>query len=147
MDASVFRGETSFSLGLVLRDEQGHFVQGKNMRFSGEIAVMEAEARGVQEAIKWVEDRSWVNVIIECDSELVVKAIHNDTHYYLEVGHVLEFCKKKIRHRSDISICHVKKQVNRVAHLLARIESQVDCYNVFQSPPNVLLETLYSDFS
>lgn len=46
----------------------------------------------------------------------------------------------------DLYLHHVKKQTNRVAHILARVSYLVDCYNVFESPPDVLLETLYSEY-
>lgn len=57
VDAYVFKGESSFFIGMVLLDDHGYYV-GKNMRFSGEVTVMEAEARGIQEAINWIDDLS-----------------------------------------------------------------------------------------
>lgn len=147
VDASVFKGESSYSLGMVIRDDHGQFVTGKNMRCPGEITVMEAEARGVQEAIDWIEELSLQGVSIERDSELVVRAMHSDSEHYLEVGHSIESCKMNLRQRPDLSLCHVKKQLNHVAHLLVRVVCPVGCYNVFESPPNVLLETLFAEFS
>lgn len=58
------------------------------MRIGGRILVMDAQVRGVQEAIKWVEDQGIQQVIIECNAELVVAALHGKTLYLLEVGHV-----------------------------------------------------------
>lgn len=147
VDASVFKGESSFSIGMVLRDDHGHFVKGKNMCFSGEVTVMEAEARAVQEAISWIEELRLHGVSIESDAQLVVKAINDHSEYYLEVGHTLESCKMKLKNRPDLSLCHVKKHINRAAHLLARVECMVECYNVFESPPNVLLETILAEVS
>lgn len=47
VDASVVMGDSSYAVGMVIRDDRGRFVQGKNMRFLGMVTVLEAEARGV----------------------------------------------------------------------------------------------------
>lgn len=62
------------------------------MRFPGLVTVLEAEVKGVQEAFNWLEVLNLSNVTVECDSEVVMKAINKDTQYYLEVGHVFEWC-------------------------------------------------------
>lgn len=139
MEASIFSNDSSYGLGLVLRDDHGRFVTGKNMRIQAEITVLEAEASGVQEAINWIETLDLHGVSIESDSELVVKAIHNNTQYYLEIGHTIEVCKRKLSLRPDLSLSHIKKQANRIAHLLARAPCSVGCINVFEFPPNTLL--------
>lgn len=61
------------------------------------VTVMEEEARGVQEAISWIEEMGMQGITIECDSELVVRAIHSTMEYYLEVGHIVEFCRLKLK--------------------------------------------------
>ncbi|XP_017251076.1 uncharacterized protein LOC108221728 [Daucus carota subsp. sativus] len=147
VDASVFAGASAFNIGLIIRDDHGCFVQGKNMCFSGSVTVLEAEARGVQEAICWAEEMNMHYLVIETDSALVVEAMQSDITYYLEVGHILEFCKSKLQQRSDLSLCHVKKQANRAAHLMARVPCLLDSYNLFLSPPDLLVETLCSDAS
>lgn len=72
---------------------------------------MEAEARGIQEAINWLEDLCLVGINIECDSELAVKAVNGKVEYYLEVGHIIEFCKQKLRQRPHLTLsCKKSKQ-------------------------------------
>lgn len=145
VDASLYMGEESFTLGMVVRNEKGQYINGKNLKLLGSVSVMEAEARGVQEALKWIEELGLQNVILECDSELVVSAIHKEVAYHLEVGHIVAYCRLKLENRTDISLCHVKKQANRAAHLMARVPCLLNCYNIFLSPPNLLLETLFLD--
>lgn len=52
VDALVVMGDSSFAIGMVIRDDRGKFIQDKNMRFPGMVTVLEAEAKGVQEALK-----------------------------------------------------------------------------------------------
>lgn len=142
VDASVFCGEMSFMLGMVLRDDQGQFVRGKTMNILWSVTVLEAEARGVHEALNWIDVLNLQKISIESDSELVVKAVKNDVQYYLEVGHNLDFCRTKFKQRDDLSLSHIKKQANNVAHQLARVPCVLNSSKEYLYPPNFLLETL-----
>lgn len=106
---------------------------------------MEAETRGVQSVIEWIEDMNLQNVEFECDSDLVVKAIKNEAPYYLEIGHTPDVCGIKLGNRIDLSLCHVRKQENQVAHLIARAPCLINCYSMFLSPLSILLKMLRSD--
>ena len=44
VDASVVNGASSFSVGMLVRDDRGAFIHGKTMRFEGMVSVFEAEA-------------------------------------------------------------------------------------------------------
>lgn len=48
-NASLYSGGTSFTIGMVIRDELGRFVKGKNLSIHESATVMEAEATGVKE--------------------------------------------------------------------------------------------------
>lgn len=85
-------------------------------------------------------------MIIECDAELVVAALQGKTPYLLEVGHVIEDCREKLQQRKDLSVCHIKKQANSAAHLLAKVPCLLDSCNCFMSPPECLLEMLPFEF-
>ncbi|XP_063946052.1 uncharacterized protein LOC135151500 [Daucus carota subsp. sativus] len=147
VDAALHKGEGQFALGLILRNDAGVFVKGKNMKVAGEVSVMEAEARGVLEAIKWVEDSGIQCVIVESDSLLVVQALKSTETYQLEVGHILDEWKIKLKSRADLSVCHVKKQANRAAHLMAKVPCLLNCSNCFTSPPGLLVEILSAEFA
>lgn len=145
VDASVQSGTDSFAIWMVIRDDLGNFVQGKNLRYAGIVSVMEAEDIGVQEALQWIKDMAAQRVIIETDSLLVINAVQKNQDYQLEVGNILVVCRSKLRLRPDLVIRHVKKRANRVAHLMVRIPCLLDSYNMFMSPPRMVLESLYSD--
>lgn len=51
MDASVNEGQSSFTIGMVLRNDKGDFVAIRKKRIAGRSSVLEAEAMGVQEAL------------------------------------------------------------------------------------------------
>lgn len=146
MDASLHSGEFMFTLGLVVRDDRGLFIMGKNMKIVGELSVMEAEATRVYEAIKWINSTGLHHVVIESDSQLVVHDLHAEDSYQLEVGHIIDECEEKLKERADLSVFHVKKQANKAAHLMVRVPCLLNRYNHFISPPELLLEMLPSEF-
>lgn len=53
VDVALQEGEGSFAIGMVLKNENGEFVMVKNLRMAGQVTVMEAEAYGVCEALRW----------------------------------------------------------------------------------------------
>lgn len=100
VDASVFSGAETFSIGMVLRDHLGSFVAGKNLRLLAPVSVVEAEVVGVREALSWIKDMHLQSkrVMIETDSLLTVQAIKSKEQNYLEVGAVIDDCKLQLQH-------------------------------------------------
>ena len=98
------------------------------------------------EAIKWINSTGVQHVVIETDSQLVVHALGAEDAYQLEVGHIIDECKEKLKDRADLLVLHVKKQANKDAHLMARVPCLLNSYNHFVSPPDLLLEMLSSEF-
>lgn len=66
---------------MVLRDHDGQFRGGKNLRLAGTVSVLEAEAIGVQEALSWIREMPTQQVTIETDSLLLVNAIQKNISY------------------------------------------------------------------
>ena len=87
------------------------------MKMAGTVSVLEAEARGVYEAIEWIEQNELHNVVIESDSQVMMHAVQSLEQYQLEIGYILDECSEKLNSRGDLSLTHVKKQANRAAHL------------------------------
>lgn len=147
VDASVFPGAQSFTVGMVLRDQRGDFLAGKCATFNMVDSVFEAEAIGVREALSWINEIQihQAEIIVETDSSLTAKAITGPGTNLLEVGEVINICKHKISNLVDTSIRFVRKNANRVAHELARFPCLVNSHVCFTSPPTCLLEALSYD--
>lgn len=145
VDASVFDSADFFSIGMVIRDHRGSFIHGRTLRFAGRVEVLEAEMVGIAEALKWTADYSGQSFCIESDSLLSVQAIKGEHQNLLEVGVLIDYCRTLISSRLNVSLCFVKKQANRVAHLLARLPCTLNSFSDYSSPPLSVLETLVSD--
>ncbi|KAL8148278.1 hypothetical protein AgCh_005592 [Apium graveolens] len=147
MDASLFSGAPDFTVGMVSRDHKNTFLVGRTSCFRAPVSVFEEEAIGVREALSWVKDMQFnaCKVELETDSLLVVQGIKNSVINLLEVGEVLEQCRRYLRELEGISIHFIRNQANRVAHKFSRITCLVNCHHVFTSPPVNLVETLVLD--
>lgn len=145
VDAHIVAGCSWFSCGLILRDHQGKFIRARTHRFVGIVPVVEAEAIGVLEATRWINSLGMHDVDIESDSLVTVQAINKAVENYLEVGVVFQKCREFLNDRRDISVSFVKKQANKVAHLIARVPCEVNCFIDLMTPPRSVLEPLESE--
>lgn len=145
VDASVKQNQDHFAVGMVLRNHEGRFVAGKAARFRGVVQVLEAEVMAIFEALKWLEDMHPMEVMIESDSLLAVRAMNKEYLNYMELGTIVKQCKEMIASKGNISIHYIKRQANKVAHELAKIPCEPNSFVVIQSPPDSLLETILSD--
>ena len=50
---------------MVIRNDGGEFVMGKNLRTAGQLSVMEAEGYGVEAALSWIQELQLSHVVIE----------------------------------------------------------------------------------
>lgn len=51
VDASVKEGEPDFAIEMVIRNEHGQFMMGRNRRTASQLSVIEVEAHSVLEAL------------------------------------------------------------------------------------------------
>lgn len=145
VDASVFANSLSYGIGMVLRDHKGVFFKARSVCREGQVSVFEAESSGVLEAIRWVHEMGIQNVTIECDSMLTVQAVNKRTTNALHVGNVLQEIYMFLDLIPHLDVSFIRKQANKVAHALARVPCQVNCFVEFLSPPHLVLENLMYD--
>lgn len=60
---------------------------------------------------------------------------------------MIQKCRILLDDLPDFSISFVKKQANKVAHTLARVPCETNCFREFLSPPQIVLENLMYDVS
>lgn len=147
MDASVFPNARNFSVGMVARDHLGSYVAGKVSCFPLVASVFEAEAIGIKQALSWIKDVNFTSgqVVVETDSLLSVKALQDDKVNLLEVGDIIEDCKQDLVGLDSVSVRFIRKDANRVAHVMARIPCLANFSSFYTSLPTCLLEALSFD--
>lgn len=96
-------------MGMVLRDSLVSFCKTRVSCYGGEVAVFEAEARGILEALNCRVELGISNLIIESDSILSVQAIEMGDINFLEVGNVIQDCRSMLNDRPNFFVSFVRK--------------------------------------
>lgn len=78
------------------------------------------EAMAVKEALSWIDAMQWGKVVLVSDCLVIVQAIRSQTPMRSQFGSVIEDCRKYLRRLNKVSLFHVKRSANMVAHELAR---------------------------
>ena len=80
---------------------------------------------------------------METGSLTVANALRHNIAHQLDAGDVLDSYHDILRVRSDLSVKHIRRQANRLAHTLAKLPYLSRIVNVFHSPLFSVLEMLY----
>lgn len=90
VDASILEGENSFSVGMVLRNHQWHYVGGKTLSFPGRVSILETEMVGILKALIWTTELTVEVSKVEIDSLSSVNAINKLSMNYLELANLVK---------------------------------------------------------
>ena len=120
VDAATFNNNSMVGYGMCFRDSLGQLFLGKSdyMKFSA--TVLEVETIGLLEAMKMAISSGIHNVIFETDSRSLVNALYSTTTPLNEFGDLVIQCKNILLSNHDFMVSFVRRQVNTVAHSIAR---------------------------
>ncbi|XP_031093123.1 uncharacterized protein LOC115997669 isoform X1 [Ipomoea triloba] len=119
VDAAINSNFKATGLGCILRNSFGEFVAARGQNWLGCYQPKLAEAISVREALKWLKERNFDNVIVETDALLVIQGL-KDSDFNSSFGLILEDIRKLASVFNCISFVFVKRSANTVAHKLAR---------------------------
>ncbi|XP_075473866.1 uncharacterized protein LOC142504911 [Primulina tabacum] len=75
VDATFFTETRSMRFGMVVRDTEGKCIGCRSMVMEGLYEVKEGEAMGLCEALSWIREMNFNQVIFGMDAQIIVKAI------------------------------------------------------------------------
>ena len=145
IDATVFREEGKSSWGIVVRDSQGLFLHAASRVVNGVFHVRELETMGLREALSWIKQLGFKQVIFETDSLQVVQALQNRDADFSEFGALIKDCLFLLQGEHYSSVVFTKRQNNVVAHILARNAIRHSDFMVWNDPPVVIQTSLCTD--
>lgn len=101
---------------------------------------------GLKEALGWVKDQVWQQVVIETDSLITVQAVRNELKLNSVFGLLVLDCQCLLYSSKIVSLVLIRLPANRVAHYVAR-DSRVlpdRCFDEHSAPAE-LKALMYSD--
>ncbi|XP_031120339.1 uncharacterized protein LOC116023477 [Ipomoea triloba] len=133
VDASILHGHVG--AGAVLRDHAGRFVAAFATRLQCAPDPYLAETMAIKEALSWFKTRGVNHVILETDCLNFCSSFNSSCRDLSYVGILIKQCHTIARDIGDVVVCHVKRSVNQVAHVLARATRSASVLGVWDYVP------------
>nr|KYP52189.1 hypothetical protein KK1_025927 [Cajanus cajan] len=119
-DAAIFKDTNSYSFAFCLRDNHGRFKAATTGWYHGLSPRHEAEVIACIEAMSWLTNSSYENVLIELDCKTVVDDLHGSNQLLSEYGLLIQKGRSILASHKNLSVRFIRRQANHVAHSLAR---------------------------
>ncbi|KAJ8756330.1 hypothetical protein K2173_025142 [Erythroxylum novogranatense] len=150
LDAATNVHSDSTGVAMIVRDDHGNFLAAKNMCLLGSFTPKVAEAMALKEALSWLQDKGWEQVVCESDCLEVIQAVINrDWQDLTSFGAIIDDIRRlQAQSRQQIHFNVVKRSGNCVAHSLDQATRL--CSNVgewFVNPPNYIRDVLLTDIT
>ena len=82
--------------------------------------MIEVEVLAAQKALELTVELGFDNIILERDSEVLIKSLVKGGNYLAHDGHLIANIYALMARFSSLSLSHVRRHCNRLAHALAR---------------------------
>jgi ribonuclease HI len=112
-------GDGKWGIGWILRKNNGDWISAATKVTHGIEMAIEAEARGIMEAIGDLNHMQQQKIIVESDNSSVVKAIQNRAYPRSYWGWIARKIRETMDNNPQISITWAKRSRNTVAHKIA----------------------------
>ncbi|XP_019156795.1 PREDICTED: uncharacterized protein LOC109153341 [Ipomoea nil] len=141
VDAALFTSGAGF--GAVVRDHMGRFVAARGGRFDGIQDPFMAETIAVREALSWLKTLHHRSFIIESDCLNFCNAFNSCFSEFSYVGTIIAQCRVLASDIGDVTVCHIRRSSNHVAHALARATGSMSGSQVWENIPPACISKLF----
>ena len=127
-------------MGVIIRNDLGLVMATSSQIIPLPTSVEMVEMLTARNAVCLARELQFNKVIVEGDSEVVIKSLNSSNVPSTSFGHIVRDIKIVSTAFSEISFCHTRRQGNKVAHSLARRACKFSPYNVWMEdvPPDIL---------
>ena len=127
-------------MGVIIRNDLGLVMAALAQVILLPTSVEMVEVLAARNAICLARELQFNKVIIEGDSEVVIKAFNSSNASSTSFGHIIQDIKIVSAAFSEISFCHTRRQGNKVAHSIARRACNFSPFTVWMEdvPPDIL---------
>ena len=119
-DGATFKDRKLAGLGGVIRNDNGLIMAAFTQTIPLPTSVEMVEVLAARSALVLAKELCLNQVLLEGDSEIIIKALSNGGRESSSYGHILLDIKLLTPAFRGVSFCHSRRQANKVAHRLAR---------------------------
>ncbi|XP_019158573.1 PREDICTED: uncharacterized protein LOC109155343 [Ipomoea nil] len=131
-DADFYGSQHAPTFGFYVRSPEGVFVAAVNGPLSCPYDPLLAEAMTIREALSWLQDHNYHNIVILSDCAVLVDSFWDVSSYCSYLGIILDSCLRLFNSFSTYSIKFVRRGTNLVAHALAKHVGAVHARSVWR---------------
>ena len=118
-DGATFAIIHAAGVGVVIHDSTSRVEATLSKKFPTLPSPLETKAKTLEEGVLFALDVGIREVILECDSKIVSKAVNGSNVPPESISNIIEGIHLKLRESREVQVSHVKRQGNYAAHLLA----------------------------
>ena len=139
-DGALFKESDSAGLGVIIRNDLGQVMAASAQTIPLPTSVETVEVLAARNAICLARELQFNKIIIEGDSEVVIKTLNRSSASSTSFGHLIRDIKCAAAAFSEIKFCHTRRQGNKVAHAIARSACNFSPFIVWMEdvPPDIL---------
>ncbi|KAL0011877.1 hypothetical protein SO802_006985, partial [Lithocarpus litseifolius] len=120
VDAAVFAQHRAVGIGVIVRDDLGRIEAALSKRLDAPLGAVEAEAMAYETGLIFAKDIGIQEVVIEGDSLIIHRALSDESKSPSSVSAIVQGMQELGEDFRKIEFSHVRRQGNKVAHLLAK---------------------------
>ena len=144
-DGATFAEDSTTGIGVVIRNEAGLVMASLSQRIPLPTSIIEVKALAARRAMEFALELGFDNVILEGDSEVLVKTIKDGRNTLAHYGNLIADILFLTSHFSRVQFSFVR-QCNRLAHSLARRASIIQQMSVWmEEVPSDLIPVFLAD--
>jgi ribonuclease HI len=136
-DAALEISNRRVGIGLVVRNDAGDIEAASTVCIPFVTDPTLAEALGAWHALLFCRKQRYTHVILEGDSQEVVKALRKEGPCWMSYGHIIEDTRSCFQFINPLEVNFVRREANRAAHVMAQyaISSQLNHVWMGECPP------------
>ena len=134
-DGAIFAEDRLVGLGVVIHNDHGLIMASLTQQIPLPGSVIEVEVLAARKALELGFD----NITLEGDSEVLINSLAKGGNSLAHYGHLLADIHALMTRFSSLSLSHVKRNCNSLAHALARHTSSTPDLSIWMEeiPPDL----------
>ncbi|KAL6184265.1 hypothetical protein ACLB2K_045669 [Fragaria x ananassa] len=142
----AFKSNGVGGAGVVFRDDKGEVQSCWSKKLMYLQSPLQAEALACRMGLAMAVQVGWTELLVESDSSVLVSALYQSGNASSEVSRIVEDCKIFMQQFDYITIRHIYREANNVAHRLAHFASLDNIVEQNVGEPSCfLVDVLYED--
>ena len=119
-DGAIFVKEGLAGLGVVIRNDQGLIMASLTQQIPLPVSIIAVEVLAAWRALKLTLELGFDKITLEGDTEVLIKSLVTRCNSLAHYGHLTANIHILVSRFSSLSLSHVRRHCNRLAHALAR---------------------------